>query len=70
MSIYVQEIPLIVTEGKAFSVVKIKKRYNNRKPWLSEGLRNSIKIKNKLYLNYCKVKSVTNEVMYKNYPTR
>ena len=30
--------------------VRIKKKYNNRKPWLSEGLKNSISDKNKLYV--------------------
>ena len=46
---------------------KIKKKYNNRNPWLSEGRRKSIKHKNKLYYNNRKIKSVHNEVVYKSY---
>ena len=45
----------------------VKMKYNNRKPWLTEGLKDSIKIKNKLYRKYLKVKSATNEMNYKNY---
>merc|ERR1712208_254324 len=50
-----------------FSITKIKKEYNNRKPWLTEGLRSSIKTKNKLYSKYKKVDSVANETIYKSY---
>ena len=35
--------------NKSFPNVRMKKRYNNRKPWLSDALQNSIKLKNKLY---------------------
>ena len=34
---------------KAFPVIKVKFKYNNRKPWLSDELKDSIKLKNKLY---------------------
>ena len=51
--------------NKYFPKVKIKKGYSNRKPWLSEALRNSIKIKNKLYYVYKKTQSVKNELAYK-----
>ena len=53
--------------NKHFPVVKLKKKYNNRKPWLSDGLRNSIKRKNKLYHKYKKIDSVMNEKKYKEY---
>ena len=42
-------------------------KYNNRKPWLSEGLKNSIKQKNKLYLKFKKVSSAHNDESYKGY---
>ena len=35
-----------------FPKVMIKKKYSNRKPWLSEALRSSIRNKNKLYHKY------------------
>ena len=44
-----------------------KKLYSNRKPWLSEGLKNSIRHKNKLYVKCKKVKSAFNEEQYKTY---
>ena len=46
---------------------KIELKYNNRKPWLSEGLKNSIKTKNKLYVKYVKIRSVYNEINYKTF---
>ena len=33
--------------NKHIPIVRIKKRYNSRKPWLTEALRQSIKRKNK-----------------------
>ena len=45
----------------------VKIKYNNRKPWLTQGLKDSIKIKNKLYRKDLKVKSPANEMNYKNY---
>ena len=58
-----------VTElyNKHFPKVRIKKKYSNRKPWLSEGLKNSIKHKNELYVKCKKVKSAFNEELYKTY---
>ena len=46
---------LLTLLNKYFPKVRIKKKYNNRKPWLSDGLRKSIKHKNKLYYNYRKI---------------
>ena len=45
--------------------IRAKLRYNNCKPWLSEGIRISIKKKNKLYLKYHRTKPASNEVAYK-----
>ena len=52
---------------KHFHKIRVKKKYNNRKPWLSEGLKNSIKQKNKLYLKFKKVSSALNDESYKGY---
>ena len=61
---------LLMLLDKYFPKVKIKKKYNKRKPWLSEALRNSIRHKNKLYTRYKKVKSVHNEVTYRSYKSK
>ena len=58
---------LVSLLNKSFPKVWVKKRYNNRKPWLSDALRNSIKLKNKLYYKYKKISSVYNETCYKSY---
>ena len=55
---------------QCFPITKIKTKYNNRKPWLTEGLRSSIKSKNKLYRKYKKVDSVANETNYKLYKNK
>ena len=52
---------------KNFPKQTVKIRYNNRKPWLTQGLKDSIRMKNKLYRKYLKVKSVANEMNHKNY---
>ena len=36
---------------KTFSV---ERKYQNRKPWLTDGMKNSIKYKSKLYIKYKK----------------
>ena len=46
---------------------KIKIRYYNKKPWLSEGLKLSIKHNNKLYHKSLKYKTAYNEIMYKTF---
>ena len=50
-----------------FPLKHISKKYNTRKPWLSDTLRDAIKKKNKLYRKSIKIKSVYNEMVYKNY---
>ena len=39
---------LVEIYNKHFLKIRIKRKYNNRKPWLSEGLKNSIKQKKNL----------------------
>ena len=51
--------------NKSFPVIKINFQYNNRKPWLSQSLRNSIRQKNKLYLKSEKVPTLSNIRAYK-----
>ena len=50
---------------KHFPKCKIKVRYSNNKPWLSDDLKESIKIKNKLYYLSKKIPSVYNTENYK-----
>ena len=53
---------------KCFPLTKIKiSTYRNRKPWLSDGLNKSIKIKNKMYVKSIKIPSVYNIRQYKDY---
>ena len=56
--------------NKYFPLIRIKNKYNNRRPWLSDGLKNFIKHKNKLYLIYKKVNSVYNETTYRVYKNK
>ena len=53
--------------NKHFPKVSIKKTYSNRMPWLSDGLKNSIRHKNRLNVKCKKVKSAFNEELYKTY---
>ena len=53
---------LMELHNKYFPKVRMKKGSSNRKPWLSEALRNCIKCKNKLYHVYKKVPSAKNEI--------
>ena len=58
---------LISLHEKCFPKIKIRKKYSNRKPWLSEALRSSIRSKNKLYHKHKNIPSVKNETVYKSY---
>ena len=51
--------------NKHFPKSRVKLRYNNKKPWLSDDLKESIKLKNKLYYLSKKIPSVFNEENYK-----
>ena len=52
---------------EAFPKSKTKLKYSNRKPWLSDELKESIKWKNKLYIKSKKIPSAFNVTNYKNY---
>ena len=58
---------LISLQDKYFPKIRIRKKYSNRKPWLSDGLRNSIRNKNKLYYKYEKIPPVKNASSYKSF---
>ena len=47
--------------------MRVKLKYDNKKPWLSDGLRNAIKQKNKLYIKSIKIRTAQNETRYKTY---
>ena len=49
----------------SFPFMKITRRYTNRKPWLSDSLIKSIKVKNKLYSMFRRRPTEENEKMYK-----
>ena len=48
---------------KSFPIIKVKKRYRNRIPWLTPGLRESIEQKNKLYRISSKHPTAYNETL-------
>ena len=52
---------------KAFPVVRVKKRYNNKIPWLTESLKVSIKTKNKLYIRAKRHDTAYNKLQYADY---
>ena len=58
---------LLKLYNKHFPMQKIKLKYNSRKPWLTQGLKDSIRVKNKLYGDYMKINSVAREMKYKTY---
>ena len=58
---------LLKLYNKHFPMQKIKLKYNSRKPWLTQGLKDSIRVKNKLYRDYMKINSVAREMKYKTY---
>ena len=54
----------------AFPIIRVKKRYRNRLPWLTEGLKNAIKHKNKLYKIYLKYETSFNKNCYTQYKNK
>ena len=58
---------LLKLYNKHFPMQKIKLKYNSRKPWLTQGLKDSIRVKNKLNGDYMKINSVAREMKYKTY---
>lgn len=51
----------------AFPVKEQKSVYQDRKPWLTKGMKHSIKLKNKLYIRSIKRPSIANKTKYKKY---
>ena len=52
---------------KCFPRKTIKLNYKNRKPWLTEGLKRSIRVKNRLYRKYRKCDTQEAEANYRKY---
>ena len=61
---------LMSIHDKCFPKTKIRKKYSNRKPWLSDTLRNSIKFKNKLYHDSKRIPCTRTEKQYKLYKSQ
>ena len=61
---------LKVMYDQAFPIKKIKETYHNRKPWLTECLKISIKKKNKLYIVNKKHPTAQNEITYEIYKNK
>jgi hypothetical protein len=56
--------------NNCFPIRKVKIGYKTKLIWLSEDLKQMIKMKNKLYFKFKKYPSVENEYVYKNYRNR
>ena len=52
---------------KHFPQKRAKLKYYDKKPWLSKGLRNAIKQKNKLHIKSVTIKSAQKETTYKTH---
>ena len=52
---------------ECFPLVQFKITYRNRKPWLTTGLKASIKVKNKLYVLSLKAPTLYNKNKYAKY---
>ena len=57
-------------QDKCFPEIRIRKKYSNRKPWISDGLRNSIRNENRLYHKYKKIPSLKNKSSYKSFQNK
>ena len=53
-----------------FPIKTIKLNYKNRKSWLTYGLKNSIKEKNRLYVKYVRQNTRYNQIKYKVYKNK
>ena len=53
--------------NESFPVIKTKRKYRNRLPWLTAGLKESIKRKNKLYRISIKHPTSYNNILYREY---
>ena len=54
----------------AFPVIKVKQCYRNRLSWLTQGLKNAIKHKNKLYKISMKYDTSFNKITYTQYKNK
>ena len=54
----------------AFPIIKVKQRYRNRLPWLTDGLKDAIKHKNKLYKIYMRYETSFNKYTYTQYKNK
>ena len=54
----------------AFPKIQVKLRYNNKKPWLTQELRNHIKTKNKLHVKFKTNVCDHTEILYKRFRNR
>ena len=57
----------LVKYDACFPIKMFKEGYRTRKPWLSEEMKRSIKVKNKLYMHYKKSGNREDEMVYKKY---
>ena len=55
---------------ESFTVTRVRIKYRNRLPWLSDGLKSSIKLKNKLYIISLKRPTMFNVHKYKQYKNK
>ena len=53
--------------NQSFPVQKLKRKYNNRLPWLTDDLKAAIKKKNKLYVKAKKYDTAYNRIEYSNH---
>ena len=58
---------LLKVYNKHFPKQKVDIKYSTRKLWPTQGLKDAIRTKNKLYKKYMKCKTVANEKTYKRY---
>ena len=56
--------------NKCFPLRTFRDGYKNRKPWLTEGLKQSIKIKNRMYKRHKKTQNREHEEEYKKYKNK
>ena len=59
-----------VLYNSRFLLIKIKLGYKNRKPWLTTGIKQSIRVKNKLHIKYMKVPTAQIKQNYLNYKSK
>lgn len=56
--------------NESFPLCTFTKKYNNKYPWMTDAIKNSIKYKNKLFIKYRKNPSKNNEIAYKQYKSK